>query len=76
MTCNQLGGACDMEFKANSFEEIVAMSKKHGINMFQSGDKAHLRAMSEAKQMMKSPEAMAAWFDNKRKEYEALPEKK
>jgi len=22
MTCNQLGGACDLEFHANSFEEI------------------------------------------------------
>lgn len=75
MTCNQLGGACDAEFRADSFEEIVEMSKKHGIAMFQSGDKAHLRAMSEKKQLMKSPEAMAAWFENKRKEFEALPEK-
>ena len=25
MTCNQLGGACEEEFKANSFEEIAEM---------------------------------------------------
>jgi hypothetical protein len=38
MTCKQLGGACDKEFHANSFEEIAGMSKKHGMEMFQKGD--------------------------------------
>ena len=27
MTCKQLGGACDLEFHADSFEEIAEMSK-------------------------------------------------
>jgi predicted small metal-binding protein len=35
MTCKQLGGACDKEFRANSFEEIAEMSKQHGMEMFQ-----------------------------------------
>ena len=35
MTCKQLGGACDLEFHANSFEELADMSKKHGMEMFQ-----------------------------------------
>jgi hypothetical protein len=26
------------------------------------------------KELMKTPEAMKEWFDNKRKEFEALPE--
>lgn len=74
MTCNQLGGACNVEFTANTFEEIAEMSKKHGTEMFQQGDEAHLKAMGDMQQLMKSPEAMAAWFTNKRKEFEALPE--
>ena len=36
MTCNQLGGACDKEFQANTFEEISEMSKNHGMEMFQN----------------------------------------
>ena len=28
MTCRQLGGACDKEFRANTFEEIAEQSKK------------------------------------------------
>ena len=74
MTCNQLGGACEMEFKADTFEEIAELSKKHGTEMFQKGDEAHLKAIGDMQQLMKSPEAMAAWFQNKRKEFESLPE--
>ena len=47
MTCNQLGGACDKAFHASSFEEIAEQSKKHGIEMFQKGDKPHLEAMNK-----------------------------
>ena len=47
MTCKQLGGACDLEFRANSFEEIAEQSKKHGMEMFQKGDKEHLEAMNK-----------------------------
>ena len=35
MTCRQLGGACDKQFRASSFAEIAEMSKQHGMEMFQ-----------------------------------------
>lgn len=72
MTCKQLGGACDLEFAANTFEEIADMSKKHGMEMSQKSDKPHLKAMDEMQKLMKSPDAMNEWFDNKRKEFDAL----
>ena len=74
MTCEQLGGACGKEFHANTFEEIAEMSKQHGMEMFQRKDEAHLQAMSDMKALMQKPEAMKAWFENKRKEFDALPE--
>ncbi len=74
MNCKQLGGACDKEFHANTFEEIAEMSKQHGMEMFQKGDEAHLKAMNEMQELMQKPEAMKEWFENKRKEYDALPE--
>ena len=74
MTCKQLGGACNAAFHANSFEEMADLSKKHGMEMFQKADEAHLEAMNEMKELMKTPDAMKAWFENKRKEFEALPE--
>lgn len=76
MTCKQLGGACDKEFHASTFEEIAEMSKKHGMEMFQKGDEAHLAAMNKMMELMKSSEAMKSWFDNKRKEFENLQDDK
>jgi len=74
MNCKQLGGACDKEFHANSFEEIAEMSKQHGMEMFQKKDEAHLKAMNEMQELMKKPEAMKDWFENKKKEFDALSE--
>ena len=74
MTCKQLGGACDQEFQANSFEEIAEISKKHGMEMFQKSDEPHLSAMNEMQDLMKSPDAMNEWMEIKRKEFDALPE--
>ena len=74
MTCKQLGGACDLEFHTNTFEEISEMSKNHGMEMFKIGDKPHLKAMNEMQELMQSPNAMNNWFENKRKEFNALPD--
>jgi len=74
MNCRQLGGACDMEFSANTFEEVAELSKTHGMEMFQQQDKAHLEAMNKIQELMKNPEAMMEWFDSKKEEFESLPE--
>ena len=74
MTCKQLGGACDLEFHAASFEEIAEMSQNHGVEMFQKQDGDHLQAMGEMQELMKSPDAMNDWFEAKRKEFDALPD--
>jgi len=74
MTCKQLGGACDEKFQANTFDEIAQLSKKHGMEMFQQKDEAHIKIMNEMQELMSSPENMQIWFENKRKEFESLPE--
>ena len=74
MTCNQLGGACDKEFHADTFDEIAEMSKQHGMEMFQSNDAPHLEAMNKIREMMQTPGAMEAWFEGKKREFEALPD--
>ena len=73
MTCKQLGGACDQEFHADTFEEIAEMSKAHGLEMFQKGNKAHLAAMNEMQELMKSPDGMKDLFENKKKAFDTLP---
>jgi hypothetical protein len=43
MTCKQLCGVCYQTFTVNMFEEIVAQSKKYGMEMFQKGDASHIK---------------------------------
>ena len=74
MTCKQLGGACDLEFLANSFEEMAELSQQHGREMAESQDPDHLEAMQKIGELMKTPEKMIKWQESKRKEFEALPE--
>lgn len=73
MICKQLAGACDKEFHAETFEEMVKLSQEHGTEMFQKGDSEHLKAMEQMRKLMNDPKAMQEWMDEKRKEFDVLP---
>lgn len=74
MTCNQLGGACDMAFHATTFEELARQSQAHGKEMFEKQDIPHLEAMQKMAQLMQDPAAMRAWMKQKEEAFDALPE--
>lgn len=74
MTCKELGGACDLEFQAETFEDIAEKSKKHGIEMFEKKDKDHLIAMEKMMILMKDSKKMKSWMDEKRNYFESLKE--
>ncbi len=74
MTCKQLAGACDLEFKGETFEEISELSKAHGKEMYEKGDKAHLVAMGKMQAMMQKPGAVQEWFASKKREFNSLKE--
>lgn len=76
MTCKQLGGTCDVEFHAKTFEEMAELSKKHGMDMYQKGEKRHLKAMEQMKEIMMDVSAMKKWFEGKRKEFDKIPDDK
>ena len=74
MTCKQLGGACDMKFSANTFDEIAQLSQAHGKEMFQINDNSHIIAMNKMNKLMQNNDAMSQWFDAKKLEFEILEE--
>lgn len=74
MTCKQLGGACDLEFHAETFEEIGELSRHHGMEMGAQAEEAHLKAMEEMRRLMASPEAMNKWMEERRSEFDKLPD--
>ena len=74
MTCKDLAGACDVEFHAETFDEMAEMSKKHGMEMIEQGDQAHIEAMEKMKESMSDPEAMKQWFETVQNTFEDLTE--
>ncbi|WP_444893218.1 DUF1059 domain-containing protein [Microbulbifer sp. TRSA001] len=74
MTCKELGGACDVEFRGDNFEEVAELSKMHGIEMYRKNDAQHLQAMKKMQDLMKDPESMQKWYESKKAEFSALPD--
>ena len=74
MTCKQMGGACDESFSAETFEQMVELSKQHAMEMFQKGDAAHLKIMADMQEMMQKPGAMEAYMADKKKMFAEHPE--
>ena len=72
MTCKQLGGACNEEFHANTFEEMKQMSQKHAHEMYKKGDEKHIKVMKEMMVLMKDSNAMKKWMENKKKEFNTI----
>lgn len=52
---------------------MVELSKQHGMEMFQAQDAEHLEAMNKVQALMQNPEEMTKWFENKKQEFNSLP---
>ena len=71
MTCNQLGGACDLVFSGETFDELASQSQQHGKEMFSLNDGPHITAMNKMMELMNSGE-MDSWLAARRAEFESL----
>jgi predicted small metal-binding protein len=74
MTCNQLGGACDLPLRGNTADEVIKAQDKHLKEVVAGGDEAHKRALKAMKGRWKHPISGMAWYKNTRREFAALPE--
>lgn len=73
ISCRELGGACDLQFRGSDFEEVAAQSQKHGQEMQAIGDPPHLAAMAEMMQILESGQ-VESWLKAKIELFELLPE--
>ena len=56
MTCKQLGGACNEEFHANTFEEMKQISQKHAHEMYKKNDEKHMKVMKKMMERNNKPQ--------------------
>ncbi len=72
LTCRDLGGPCDAELVADTFEEMGNKSRQHVVEQIQAGDESHKLAadrMTEA--TLDEQKAMMAEFKHK---FEVAPD--
>jgi hypothetical protein len=74
MTCKEMGGACDVTFQAETFDDMAILSKEHGTAMFQAQDQAHLKVMEEVLTIMQNPQGFSDWMSSKRKLFDSIAE--
>lgn len=64
MTCLELGGACEVAFSADTFEQISKLSQDHGRQMAAQSEPGHLNAMEEMMAIMSSG-GFESWYAQK-----------
>ena len=74
MTCRQLGGACDLELRGETADDVIKAQDKHLKEVVAGGDTAHEQALKEMKGRWKNPIKGMGWYKNTKKEFAALPE--
>ena len=74
MTCEQLGGPCDLPLRGRTANDVIKAQDQHLKDMVASGDEAHKRALKEMRGRWKNPIAGMGWYRKAKRDFAALPE--
>jgi hypothetical protein len=74
MTCQQLGGPCDLPLHGETADEVIKAQDKHLNDIVASGDETHKDALKEMKGRWKHPLSGMAWYRKTKREFAALAE--
>ena len=74
MTCKQLGGACDLQLRGGTADEVIKEQDQHLREAVAAGDATHEKAWKDMKGRWKHPiKGMGGYKDHKRG-FAALPD--
>jgi hypothetical protein len=74
MTCQQLGGPCDLALTGESADEVIKAQDRHLNEAVEAGDATHEQALREMKGRWKNPLKGMGWYRATKKEFAGLPE--
>lgn len=74
MTCQQLGGPCDLALRGETADEVIKAQDQHLKDAVAAGDAAHEPARNDMKGRWKRPIAGMGWYRGVKKAFAALPE--
>jgi hypothetical protein len=74
MTCQQLGGPCDLAHQGESADEVIKAQDRHLNDIVATGDTAHAPALKAMKGRWKHPVKGMGWYKQVKNDFAALPE--
>ena len=74
MTCRQLGGACDLELRGTTADEVIKAQDQHLKETVAAGDATHEDAAKAMKGRWKNPIKGMGWYKDTKRAFAALPE--
>lgn len=74
MTCRQLGGACDLELRGETADDVIKAQDAHLRDAVEAGDTAHEPAREAMKGRWRNPLKGMGWYRSTTKAFAALPE--
>ncbi|HWL42567.1 MAG TPA: DUF1059 domain-containing protein [Ilumatobacter sp.] len=74
MTCRQLGGACDLELRGETADDVINQQDQHLKDAVAAGDQAHLPARQAMKARWRRPISGLKWYNATRQSFAELPE--
>ncbi len=74
MTCTQLGGACNLQLRGSTADEVIKAQDKHLKEAVAAGDATHENALTEMKGRWKHPLKGMGWYKDTKRQFAALPE--
>jgi hypothetical protein len=74
MTCQQLGGACGLELRGSTADDVIKAQDRHLHEAVASGDAAHEKALEDMKGRWKHPIKGMGWYRDTKRAFAALPD--
>ena len=74
MTCQQLGGPCDLVHSGATADEVIKAQDQHLKDAVAAGDSTHEAARKAMKGRWRHPKASMGWYKGVKGTFAALPE--
>jgi predicted small metal-binding protein len=74
MTCQDLGGPCDLAHRGESADEIIKAQDRHLKKVVDAGDAAHVPARNDMKGRWRHPMKSMSWYNDVKKRFAELQE--
>ena len=74
MTCQQLGGPCDLRLSGETADDVINAQDKHLKEAVAAGDAAHEPARNDMKARWRHPIKGMGWYKETKKAFAELPE--